>query len=104
FYYHSKSKKLKNYRHSAKQQSISSNHIRKLVQDKFGRIWMGTFGEGIDVFDPIRKTVKNFNTRNSKLSNNFILTLYSDLEGNIWAGTFSGGLNVWLKNSNTFRN
>jgi ligand-binding sensor domain-containing protein/signal transduction histidine kinase/DNA-binding response OmpR family regulator len=102
FHYHSKSGFLKNYRYSNKGPSISSDHTRKIVQDKWGRIWIGTFGEGVDVFDPVHKTLKNYNTKNSALSNNYVLTLYPDMKGNVWIGTFSGGLNVWSKDSHTF--
>lgn len=103
FQYQRKTATLKNFRHMKGKASISSNHIRKLAVDKSGRIWLGNFGEGIDVLDPLKGTFKNYNSRNSGLSNNNILTLFPDMEGNMWVGTFSGGLNVWLKDTEHFK-
>ncbi|HEY0669220.1 MAG TPA: two-component regulator propeller domain-containing protein, partial [Sphingobacteriaceae bacterium] len=103
FCYNPKSKKTTNYKVSRHANSISSNHIRKLVEDHAGNIWIGTFGHGIDVFDPVKKVFKNYNTGNSGLSSDFILTLYKDITGDIWAGTFAGGLNHWKRSSGTFK-
>jgi len=40
--------------------SLSSNKINCLMEDKQGRIWIGTNGKGIDIWDPYRPNVTNF--------------------------------------------
>ncbi len=87
--------KVWNYR--ATRGGLSLNQVRKLVEDGRGKIWMGTFGEGIDVLDPVTNRFEHHKAgkQNGALSSNFILSLYRDPGGDIWVGTLSGGLNRW---------
>jgi ligand-binding sensor domain-containing protein/signal transduction histidine kinase/DNA-binding response OmpR family regulator len=84
--------------------ALSQNQVRTLAEDEQGRIWIGTFGEGIDVLDPSSMQFRHFKNGNAEvdLNSNRIMTLYKDVEGNIWAGSL-GGLYVWMKDTDTFR-
>ncbi len=83
------------YKHiSSDTNSISINSINKIKIDKFGNLWIGTWGGGLDMFDPRLNTFthykKNPSNKNS-LSNNKIQSLYVDDQTNtIWIGTTSG--------------
>src|SRR5690606_26185074 len=94
-----------NYRKRDREPSISHNQIRKLELDEDGNIWIGTFGEGVDVLNPVTGTIRHIKAGDSDqpISSNFILTLYNDLEGNMWIGTLSGGLNCSSKKENKFQ-
>lgn len=61
--------------------------------DQKNRIWIGTDGEGLDVFDQ-GKRVFNLNKKNSSLTDNAILSAIKDSENNLWFGTFKGGVNI----------
>ncbi|MCW2120943.1 two-component regulator propeller domain-containing protein [Flavobacterium sp. 7A] len=80
--------------------SISSNIIRSIYEDKKGNIWFGT-GDGLCELDksqvrlkkPRFTIYKNIPNTPSSLSQNYILSLYQSQKGDLWVGTFGGGLN-----------
>lgn len=75
--------------------TISLNQVRNLEEDTQGRIWIGTFGEGIDVLHPAYMTFIHHKVSINKgdVNSNKILTMHKDLQGNMWVGTL-GGLSV----------
>lgn len=87
--------------------SISSNFVTALIQDSFGAIWIGTYGGGLNKFDPSKKIFKYYrNDPNilSTISKNDILSLLEDNSGNIWIGTHLGkGLNKFERSSIKFK-
>ncbi|RYG37389.1 MAG: hypothetical protein EOO01_30215, partial [Chitinophagaceae bacterium] len=66
------------------QNRLSQNQVRTLAQDDSGRIWIGTFGEGIDVLDPSTHVFRHFKNGNAAddLNSNRIMKIYKDLKGN----------------------
>lgn len=63
-------------------------HIKALLTDRDGGLWIGTLGQGLLHYWHGR--VDRF-TETEGLSNDTVLSLIEDKEGNIWAGT-DGGL------------
>ncbi len=85
--------------------SINNDYVTSLIQDKDGFIWIGTFGGGLNKYDPIKNqfTVFRHDKDNpASMSNNFIQTVYEDVDGFIWVGTGLGGVCRLDKNTNTF--
>src|SRR5690606_19132887 len=82
-------------RDQTKKNSISHNRIGAIITTKNNDIWIGTDGNGLDLYDPKKGVIKSFkhraNDRNS-LNNNYILSLLEDSEGNLWVGTYRGGI------------
>ena len=79
--------------------SISSQDMITVVEDREGTIWAGTADKGIDRFQLNDKkeiiNLKNFSFSNSKqpgLSENEVFCLYIDNREVLWAGTEGGGL------------
>ncbi len=79
--------------------SVDEGRVSTLEFDDFNRLWIGTSGSGILVFD-YNGTVENrsddqplirVNTGNASLFSNTILSIKRDLDGIIWIGT-AGGL------------
>ena len=79
--------------------SRSESELSSLEFDAWGRLWMGTFEQGIQVFD-YNGTIDNpgddeplirLRTSNTNIYSNTILCLKNDLDGTMWIGT-SGGL------------
>ena len=86
--------------------SLSSNNVTSIIQDKSGIIWIGTFGGGVNKFDPSQKKFEVFKYKREdpkSLGNDFIHTIYEDLEGTIWIGTGLSGLNRFDKETNSFK-
>lgn len=74
---------------------LNSNEIYSLLEDKFGKIWIGTFDEGLNVAIVNGGSTKFLNKQNGLKGyphEGFqkIRTLASDGAGNIWIGTTSG--------------
>jgi ligand-binding sensor domain-containing protein len=73
--------------------SLSYNDITALCEDKLGRLWIGTFNAGVNLYIPGKKKFirLNYNGDNlNSLSNDNINAIVEDNEGNIWIGTDNG--------------
>jgi ligand-binding sensor domain-containing protein len=57
-------------------------------------VWIGTMNNGVYVFSPQNKTVRNFRSENG-LANNNVKTILADRWNNIWIGTSGGGISVY---------
>ena len=77
------------FSHISIDEGLSANHVKAILRDKDGFIWIGTTN-GLNRYDGA--TVKKytcFDTVKQKGNNN-IGALYEDIEGNIWIGTDRG--------------
>jgi len=89
---------FKHFQHNPENSnSISSNRILALCEDKKGGFWIGYEDSGLDYLHKDKKTF--FHYKNNKndpysLNSNSIYSLYKDNVGNIWIGTFDGGINL----------
>jgi len=75
--------------------SLSENDINVMVEDRQGRIWIGTWGGGIDVFEEnagIFHHIEGPAEDGTIVSGTQILSMSRDLDGNIWAGTWESGI------------
>ncbi|WP_343532839.1 two-component regulator propeller domain-containing protein [Pedobacter sp.] len=79
-----------------------NNFVRFIEQDNQGKIWVGSYGSGIAVFDDKRNTFSVLNKLNSKLPNDLATAVLKDSKGNMWVGTFSGGLSLYNSASKQF--
>ncbi|MFO7525914.1 MAG: two-component regulator propeller domain-containing protein [Ignavibacteriaceae bacterium] len=89
-----------------KKETLSSNNITSIVQDDNGKIFIGTFGGGLNVYDPDSRTFEVFRyNRNDpgSLGNDFIHTVYKDSENTIWIGTGLAGLNRFDDKTGSFK-
>ncbi|MCB0668412.1 MAG: response regulator, partial [Saprospiraceae bacterium] len=57
--------------------------------DPEGRLWLGTFSNGLLVYDPGSEELVHINESNG-LSNNSVATMLQDADGDHWIGTFNG--------------
>ena len=65
------------------------NYIVAMHLDRANRLWMGTWGGGLSLFDPKTRTFRNFTTRDG-LPGNYVLALKEGPDGNLWIGTSKG--------------
>lgn len=75
-----------------KEQGLNSDWITVFLESREGKIWMGTRGGGLSIWDG--KGFTHYTAING-LSHNEVMCLLEDREGNIWIGTMGGGLSVW---------
>lgn len=69
-------------------QGISSDEVRCLTEDRWGRIFVGG-RKGIDRLDPETGRIEHFTTLDG-LASNLVDTAARDREGRLWFGTRSG--------------
>lgn len=75
-------------------ESIGNNTIFAIQQAADGKLWLGTRGAGLNLFDPQTAKAQTFTTSNKagSISSNDILCLHTGRDGTLWIGT-SYGLN-----------
>lgn len=99
---------LKSYTFEHGEFQDRSNTVHCILQDRKGKIWVGTNGGGVYVLDKHTESLVNYRllneeviTSNSEnrrvipgLGSSYIRALYEDARGNIWVGTLGDGVNV----------
>jgi ligand-binding sensor domain-containing protein/GGDEF domain-containing protein len=75
--------------------SLSSSMISRILIDKQQRLWVGTFGGGLNLYRPESQDFTHFTTKSKSatLTNDTVNALFEDSEGKIWIAT-ENGLNV----------
>jgi ligand-binding sensor domain-containing protein len=79
--------------------SISSNTVLAFAETPANKIWIATYGGGLDCYDKITGKIKHYKERNSLNSNgvssNSITSLYKDHNDNLWIGHYFGEIDVY---------
>jgi signal transduction histidine kinase/ligand-binding sensor domain-containing protein/DNA-binding NarL/FixJ family response regulator len=63
--------------------------VRALYKSSDGRLWVGTYGRGLMLFNPQTRKFLSFTEENG-LCNNKVLNIEEDEQKNIWVSTFGG--------------
>ncbi len=106
------SKQIKNYRHKNNDSlSLPESNVTNIVQDNAGKIWIGTYGNGICGFNadtqnftryPFIKNDATIIPANNTLDDQRVVAMCIDTGGILWLGTNAGGLNKFVPKTNTF--
>jgi len=90
---------------------LSSNEIFCIKKDRQGNVWIGTNGNGVDVYDPRSAQFHRLSNvmvedgENKLLTSGFIRAIEEDSAGNMWIGSIGGGIvcyNPIQKNTRAF--
>lgn len=78
--------------------------VHSIFQTRDGRIWLGTGGAGLIIYEQGNKIAKQYyrGEKNKVPSHSYIFSILEDSFGNIWLGTASGGLNLFDEVSGRF--
>ncbi|CCQ10443.1 hypothetical protein PALB_13100 [Pseudoalteromonas luteoviolacea B = ATCC 29581] len=74
--------------------------IRALSVDKFGQVWIGTYKNGVYVYDPAKQIFRHLGLQNG-LSHPEVLEIYRDKADVMWVGT-GDGVNIWQEDKQAF--
>jgi len=69
--------------------SYRPNYIVSMHLDQFNRLWIGTWGGGISMFDPETQIFRNYTVKDG-LPGNYILAINEGFDGNLWIGSNEG--------------
>lgn len=72
--------------------TVSGNLINKLLEDRGGGIWVGTIGNGLSYYDPIRDVFHRISLQHAWDSNEIITAFAEDQKGTIWVASRLSGL------------
>jgi signal transduction histidine kinase/ligand-binding sensor domain-containing protein/CheY-like chemotaxis protein/AraC-like DNA-binding protein len=84
---------------------LSSEFLECVFEDFYGRLWIGTENEGVNVFLPATNELRVFRYEQGKsgaLTSNYITSIIEDHQRNILIGTANGGLNRFVEHENRF--
>ena len=95
--------KTRVYHHNESDDStISSNYVRTLSSDDFGRLWIGTF-HGLSILtNDSFCNIKSDPLTEGSLSQGSVRCISKDNQGGMWLGTWFGGINYWHPLRNRF--
>jgi signal transduction histidine kinase/ligand-binding sensor domain-containing protein/DNA-binding response OmpR family regulator len=87
---------------------LSSNEIFCIKKDSEGNIWIGTNGEGVNVYNPKEKVFYKYNRNRSAknerlLLNGYIRSIAEDSSGNMWIGSQGTGIALFNPVLKTFQ-
>ncbi len=86
--------RIETFQHDRKDSTtISSDYVEYLLIDRQGRLWAGTYGDGLNLFDHNTETFTRYlKSENgaSGLTDNNVMALAEDREGYIWVGIGDG--------------
>ena len=92
---------LQSWRHDDSADSLVGDHVRTILIDQAGRLWIGTT-EGLDLLDRASGQLSHYKHDGNdadSLRDSFIMSLYEDPDGLIWIGTRTGGVSRWNPHS-----
>lgn len=83
-------------------EKLKQYRITSLVKDKSNKLWVGTYSNGIFVYDYSKDSLIHHDLTSLYALNensNYILTIFEDKSGRIWVGTYAG---LYLFGNNQF--
>ncbi|MDF3124636.1 response regulator [Rheinheimera sp. 1928-s] len=86
--------------------SLSNNNVGVMLHDSQSRLWVGTWGGGLNLYQPQSQTFRHFRhdpQSASSLGADRVQSLFESKSGEIWVGTNGGGLNLYQPQSDTFK-
>lgn len=87
--------------------NLMTQSAANIYIDSQQRIWIGTWGEGISIYDSDMSLISH-HLHDPKfphsIGSNKIQIIFEDIDGQIWIGTNGGGLALYRQNSNDFVN
>lgn len=86
--------------------SLSDDQTTAIAEDKNGNLWIGTYGGGLDKFDPATKSFTHFlhdSSDATSIVDNLIWGIYIDKQQKVWVVT-DHGLSLYNTVTNHFLN
>jgi len=83
--------------------SLSHDNVIYFFEDDQGIVWIGTYGGGLNRFDPETGQFSSYREYNSDLPNDAVYAALPDKEGNLWLST-NKGISKFNPEEKTFRN
>lgn len=86
--------------------ALATDKLHCFTEDAFGRVWIGSFLEGVFYLDPTTNLIKSPSSKSyesSGIKEKDVRVIHNDSNGNIWIGTSSGLYHIEMANENDFK-
>ncbi|HEX6224023.1 MAG TPA: two-component regulator propeller domain-containing protein, partial [Chryseolinea sp.] len=85
---------------------LTDNAILSALRDEKGRLWFGSYSQGLFLYDASADAFVNYQYKNArnKRGGNDVRVVFEDSKHNIWIGTNRGGLCLLNENEKTYSN
>lgn len=100
-----KTGKFRHYPSGPTPDSPSSNEICTLAEDRAGKLYIGMFKGGFNIYDPATKKFTWFDSKPGNVNSvcdHSIQAIYEDKKGDIWLGGYSNGISIFTPRSKHF--
>ncbi|WP_299556318.1 two-component regulator propeller domain-containing protein [Seonamhaeicola sp.] len=104
--YNINSRKVENF-HAQTQLPLGGDYVQLIKKKATGQYWVGTFANGLILFDSQRGKIEQFKRNNlveTSLPYNDVRDLIELPTGDLWIGTWGGGLSFLNYETKTFEN
>ncbi|NMM47341.1 ligand-binding sensor domain-containing protein [Marinigracilibium pacificum] len=95
------SKDLESYEYYSGENGEFTFQVKCITRDKEGKLWIGTWGEGLYIFDETKNTLIPFKL-NNELPNSTIYGILEDDAGNLWFSS-NNGLMCYFKEDQSIK-
>jgi tetratricopeptide (TPR) repeat protein len=82
--------------------AFTSENITTILPARDGRIWIGTYGEGLSVWAPDAKSVRQYSTAGGEITDDWILSS-CETDRALYFGSFGGGVSILSKADGSWR-
>ncbi len=89
-----------------KENTLSNDNVYCMYLDHEDILWLGTYGGGLNRYDPKTKKFTHFlhdENDASTISHDWVRIIYEDKNDIMWIGTWGGGLNKFDKSNGSFK-
>ena len=86
--------------------SIASDFVKTLYEDRSGRLWVGTYGGGLDLYQPESDSFRHYRHKdgdNNSIASDKINVITGEPDGNLLIGTYDSGLDEFNPDSGAIR-
>ncbi len=105
YHYNSKDARWNHYNVNSNTIRLSNNIVTQLIQDNYGKIWIGTDHGGLNIVNKYSGEVEalyNQADNEKSIAQNSITALYVDDKGIVWGGTYKKGVFFYHENVHKF--
>lgn len=97
-------KAFEGYQFISIKEGISKRAVTCITQDRYGYMWIGTYGAGLYKYDGINYTAFEYDWQKpGSINSNLIYSTYVDLNNTLWVGT-NQGICFYNRELNKFEN
>lgn len=91
-------KDFRRFFHNKNSNSLSRNFNYAIAEDMHGKLWIGSAGAGIDIFDPETNSFSKFRL-NDTIGDAYVFSIIPDKQGNMWFSCSQGIYVYYMKTS-----